>query len=91
LLKISDISKIAEISKAYKILLCVDNTFASPVLQKPIALGADIVIHSATKYLGGHFDVLAGFIVTATARERKGKIKLETRAQRLKAAGLLLL
>lgn len=65
LLKISNISKIAEIAKAYKILLCVDNTFASPILQKPISLGADIVINSATKYLGGHFDVLAGFVISA--------------------------
>jgi cystathionine beta-lyase len=66
LLKISDISEIAKIAKANNVLLCVDNTFASPILQKPILLGADIVIHSATKYLGGHFDVLAGFVVTAT-------------------------
>ncbi len=67
LLKISDISIIAEIAKAHKVLLCVDNTFASPILQKPILLGADIIIQSATKYLGGHFDVLAGFVVTANS------------------------
>jgi cystathionine gamma-lyase / homocysteine desulfhydrase len=66
-LKISDIQEIARIAKANKVLLCVDNTFASPAAQKPIDLGADIVIHSATKYLGGHSDLIAGLVVTATA------------------------
>jgi cysteine-S-conjugate beta-lyase len=65
-LKIADISAIAAIAKAGKCLLCVDNTFASPALQKPIQLGADIVLHSATKYLGGHSDLIAGLVVTAT-------------------------
>ena len=65
-LKISDIRKISEIAKANKVLLCVDNTFASPVSQKPIDLGADIVVHSATKYLGGHSDLISGLVVTAT-------------------------
>ena len=65
-LKIADISAIAAIAKAGNCLLCVDNTFASPVLQKPIQLGADIVVHSATKYLGGHSDLIAGLVVTAT-------------------------
>lgn len=64
LLKISDIAAIAEIAKKHGILLSVDNTFASPVLQNPLDLGADIVIHSATKYIGGHSDVLAGLVVT---------------------------
>ena len=63
-LKISDIEAIAQIAQAHGLLLCVDNTFASPVLQKPIALGADIVVHSATKYLGGHSDLIAGIVVT---------------------------
>lgn len=63
-LKISDIREIATIAKANKILLCVDNTFASPAAQKPIELGADIVIHSATKYLSGHSDLIAGLVVT---------------------------
>lgn len=62
-LKISDIRSIAEIAHSNDALLVVDNTFASPVLQKPIDLGADIVIHSATKYLAGHSDVLAGLLV----------------------------
>lgn len=63
-LKISDIHEIALIAKQNNILLTVDNTFASPVLQKPLDLGADIVIHSATKYLGGHSDLIAGLVVT---------------------------
>jgi cystathionine beta-lyase len=62
-LKISDIREIAKISVEYGCLLCVDNTFASPVLQKPLLLGADIVLHSATKYLGGHSDLIAGLVV----------------------------
>jgi cystathionine beta-lyase len=66
-LKISDIEAIAKLAKAQNCLLCVDNTFASPVLQQPLALGADIVIHSATKYLGGHSDLIAGLVVTKDA------------------------
>lgn len=63
-LTILDIKKIAEITHKHKALLIVDNTFATPVLQTPIALGADIVWHSATKYLGGHSDVVLGAIAT---------------------------
>lgn len=73
-LKISDIEAIAKLAKAQNCLLCVDNTFASPVLQQPLALGADIVIHSATKYLGGHSDLIAGLVVTKDA-ELGAKIK----------------
>lgn len=62
-LKIADIEHIAFIAKANKCLLVVDNTFASPASQTPIRLGADIVIHSATKYLGGHSDLIAGLVV----------------------------
>lgn len=65
-LKISDIAAIAQVAKQNGALLCVDNTFASPALQLPIKLGADIVIHSATKYLGGHSDLIAGLVVTGT-------------------------
>jgi len=65
-LKIADIAAISAISRAAGCLLCVDNTFASPALQRPLTLGADIVIHSATKYLGGHSDLIAGLVVTAT-------------------------
>jgi cystathionine beta-lyase len=73
-LKISDIQAIAKIAKANACLLCVDNTFASPALQKPLALGADIVVHSATKYLGGHSDLIAGLVVTKE-KELGEKIK----------------
>lgn len=73
-LKISDIETIATIAKQHNILLCVDNTFASPILQQPIKLGADIVVHSATKYLGGHSDLIAGIVVSAT-QELGDKIK----------------
>jgi cystathionine gamma-lyase/homocysteine desulfhydrase len=73
-LKVSDISTIAAIAKANKILLCVDNTFASPVAQKPIELGADLVIHSATKYLSGHSDLIAGLVIAKT-KELGDKIK----------------
>lgn len=63
-LKVSDISAIAAIARASDCLLCVDNTFASPALQQPLSLGADIIVHSATKYLGGHSDLIAGLVVT---------------------------
>ena len=64
-LKITDIKAIAKIARAHNCLLCVDNTFASPALQKPLSLGADLVVHSGTKYLGGHSDLIAGLVVTA--------------------------
>lgn len=63
LMQQADIAAISEIAKRHGALLIVDNTFYTPLLQQPILLGADIVIHSATKYLGGHNDVLAGLIV----------------------------
>ena len=63
LLKVADLSKIAKLAKANKILTVCDNTFASPFNQQPINHGFDIVIHSATKYLGGHSDLIAGAMV----------------------------
>lgn len=63
LMNIADISGLAKIAKASNVFLCVDNTFASPALQNPLALGADIVMHSATKYLSGHSDVIQGALV----------------------------
>jgi cystathionine beta-lyase/cystathionine gamma-synthase len=63
LMNIADIAAIATIAKKNKVLLCVDNTFASPYLQNPLDLGADIVMHSVTKYLGGHSDVIQGCLV----------------------------
>ena len=73
-LKISDIRAISEFARDSNALVVVDNTFCSPVLQRPIELGADIVIHSATKYLAGHSDLIAGLVVTAT-EELTEKIK----------------
>ena len=64
MMNVTDISKVAEITKKYNLLLIVDNTFMSPYFQNPLQLGADVVIHSGTKYLAGHNDTLAGFIVT---------------------------
>lgn len=64
MMNVSDIQKLAEISKKNNLLLIVDNTFLSPYFQNPLKLGADVVIHSGTKFLGGHNDTLAGFIVT---------------------------
>lgn len=63
LMKLADIEEVAKITKANNILFAVDNTFATPYLQKPLDLGADIVMHSATKYLGGHSDVIAGALI----------------------------
>nr|WP_295868636.1 cystathionine gamma-synthase [uncultured Chitinophaga sp.] len=63
LLNIIDIAAVAQIAQKNGVLLCVDNTFASPYLQNPLDLGADIVLHSATKYLGGHSDVVHGAVI----------------------------
>jgi len=65
LLNITDIAALAEIAKKGKALLAVDNTFATPYFQRPIELGADIVVHSSTKYLGGHSDVIGGLMAVA--------------------------
>ncbi len=64
MMNVSDIAKISKIAKAHNLILIVDNTFLSPYFQNPLSLGADVVIHSGTKFLGGHNDTLAGFIVT---------------------------
>jgi cystathionine gamma-synthase len=66
LLNVADIAALGALAHEYDGLLAVDNTFASPYLQQPLALGADVVIHSTTKYLGGHSDVVGGALVTAT-------------------------
>ncbi len=63
LMNITDIEAVAAITKEHKLLLCVDNTFASPYLQNPLDLGADLVMHSVTKYIGGHSDVIQGCLV----------------------------
>jgi cystathionine gamma-synthase len=67
LLSIADVAALAGLAHAAGALLVVDNTFASPCLQRPLALGADAVVHSTTKYLGGHSDVVGGAVVTADA------------------------
>ena len=64
MMNVTDIGKLSEIAKRHNLLLIVDNTFLSPYFQNPLALGADIVVHSGTKFLGGHNDTLAGFLVT---------------------------
>ena len=63
LMKISDVAALASIAKEHGVMVVVDNTFASPYLQQPLALGADVVVHSTTKYIGGHSDVLGGALV----------------------------
>lgn len=64
MMNVTDIAAVSQIAKKHQILLIVDNTFLSPYFQNPLDLGADIVVHSGTKYLGGHNDTLAGFLVT---------------------------
>ncbi len=71
LMNITDIKAVAQLSKKHNALLCVDNTFASPYLQNPLDLGADIVMHSATKYLGGHSDVIQGALMMNDADLRE--------------------
>ncbi|WAB84189.1 cystathionine gamma-synthase [Microcella daejeonensis] len=63
MMKITDVTALAELARAVGALVVVDNTFATPYLQQPLALGADVVVHSTTKYLGGHSDVLGGALV----------------------------
>jgi cystathionine gamma-synthase len=65
LLRIVDIAAVAETAHARGAMVAVDNTFATPYLQQPLALGADVVVHSTTKYLGGHSDVVGGFVATS--------------------------
>lgn len=67
LLGVVDLAKVAHFARAHGVLTVVDNTFATPVCQRPLALGCDIVVHSATKYLGGHSDLSAGAVVTSAA------------------------
>ena len=67
MLKLVDLADVARIGRAHGLATVVDNTFASPILQRPIELGCDIVLHSATKYLNGHSDIVGGVLVTANA------------------------
>lgn len=74
LLKITDLKAVASLAKEYDLTSIVDNTFMTPYLQRPIELGIDIVVHSATKYLGGHSDLIAGLVVAAD-KNLAGQIK----------------
>jgi cystathionine gamma-synthase len=73
LMKITDISAVVELAHAVGAIVVVDNTFASPYLQQPLAFGADVVVHSTTKYLGGHSDVLGGAVVLDDSIEVRGE------------------
>jgi cystathionine gamma-synthase len=75
LLKVTDIKKIVAIAKAKGIKVACDNTFATPICQQPLALGADLVMHSATKYFGGHSDLMGGALITAEKSEWWAKIR----------------
>jgi cystathionine gamma-synthase len=85
LMKISDIASLAGVGHAGGAIVVVDNTFATPLLQRPLALGADIVMHSTTKYFGGHSDVLGGALVFARDGELTHKV-----AHRLHVTGAVL-
>ena len=85
LLKVADIAAVAGIAHAHGVLVACDNTFASPVLQQPLALGADVVLHSTTKYFGGHSDVLGGALVFARADALYARV-----AHRLHVTGAVL-
>lgn len=76
LIKISDVATLAEIAHAHGARLLVDATFATPVLLQPIALGADLVLHSTTKYFGGHSDVLGGALVLSVAEAERNHARL---------------
>lgn len=75
LLKVTDIKKIVAIAKAKGIKVACDNTFATPICQQPLTLGADLVMHSATKYFGGHSDLMGGALITAEKSEWWAKIR----------------
>lgn len=75
LLKVTDIKKVVAIAKAKGIKVACDNTFATPICQQPLALGADLVMHSATKYFGGHSDLMGGALITAEKSEWWQKIR----------------
>ena len=67
-IQLTDIEKASEIAHKHNIIVCVDNTFCSPYLQKPLDLGADIVLHSLTKFINGHADIVGGVIVQKTLK-----------------------
>lgn len=80
LMKVADIQAVAEIAKGIGALTVVDNTFLTPYFQRPLELGADIVTHSSTKYLGGHNDALSGIVVVKENQEIADKIKVHVKS-----------
>jgi cystathionine gamma-lyase len=74
LLKLVDLAKVAAFAKKHNLIFAVDNTFSSPMLQRPIEFGADLVMHSATKYLNGHSDIVGGMLVVGENRELEEKL-----------------
>ena len=74
-LKITDIEAIASITRKHKVILAVDNTWATPCITQPLELGADLVIHSSTKYFGGHSDVLGGCVITKEKNELSERLR----------------
>lgn len=82
LLKISDIAAISKLAQKYDVLSVVDNTFATPYFQKPLNLGADIVLHSTTKYIGGHSDIIGGAVITKN-KDLKDKMDFARKAMGL--------
>jgi cystathionine gamma-lyase len=75
LLKVTDLAAVARVARARKVLTVCDNTFASPALQRPLELGFDIVVHSITKYINGHSDVIGGIVLIGDNRELKDKLE----------------
>ncbi len=75
LLKVTDIKQVVTIAKQHQLLVVCDNTFATPICQQPLSMGADLVMHSTTKYFGGHSDLMGGALITAEKNEWWQKIK----------------
>jgi cystathionine gamma-synthase len=86
-LNIAELAPILEAARAQRVLTVVDNTFATPVLQQPLSLGADAVLHSATKYIGGHSDLVMGVVITASPGRRD--VLLEHRTMRGAIPGVI--
>src|SRR5581483_10199588 len=74
-LKLVDLEKVVKLAKQYKLITVADNTFATPLLQRPLEYGVDIVVHSATKYLNGHSDVISGIAVVGKNAELADKLR----------------
>ena len=88
MLKIVDIAAVAAMCKKKGVLFAVDNTFMTPYLQQPLALGADVVAHSLTKYLNGHSDVVGGALIFKTpGAARQGRVPTERRGRGAVADG----